>query len=164
MTLAQNLGAIIAQEKGLVFSSFDENIAWKIGCMLHERAVAETLSLAIDIRFFDRQLFFAATHGVVADNHDWVRRKARTVQRFLCSSYRVAHELALEETNIEQRYFLSPVEYAACGGGFPITIRNVGVIGSVVVSGLPDRRDHELVVDALCDALGKARADFLLPT
>lgn len=164
MSLAQNLDAILAQEKGLVFSSFDENIAWKIGSMLHERAVKETLPLAIDIRFFDRQLFFAATHGVVGDNHDWVRRKAKTVQRFLCSSYRVAHELALEETNLEQRYFLSPADYAACGGGFPITIKDVGVIGSVVVSGLPDRQDHQLVVSALCDVLGKARADFALPT
>ncbi|WP_287815400.1 heme-binding protein [Pseudomonas sp.] len=37
------------------------------------------------------------------------------------------------------------------------------MIGSVTVSGLPDRQDHQIVVEALCDLLGHERAELALP-
>lgn len=36
-------------------------------------------------------------------------------------------------------------------------------IGSVAVSGLTERPDHQIIVDALCDPLGHARAAFTPP-
>ena len=44
---------------------------------------------------------------------------------------------------------LDPDEFAAHGGGFPITIRDVGVVGVVTVSGLPQPQDHAFVVEQL---------------
>jgi uncharacterized protein (UPF0303 family) len=40
-------------------------------------------------------------------------------------------------------------EFAAHGGGFPILIRDVGAIGAVIVSGLAQWQDHEMVVHAI---------------
>ncbi|MNJ53392.1 hypothetical protein D3C77_487770 [compost metagenome] len=117
----------------------------------------------IDVRRFDRPLFFAARPGITSDNHDWVRRKTNTVQRFLRSSYRIKHQLALENLDITQRYYLSPADYASVGGGFPIIVQGAGVIGAITVSGLPDRQDHQLIVDALCEILGKDRDALALP-
>ena len=39
--------------------------------------------------------------------------------------------------------------YAACGGGFPIRLKEGAVIGSICVSGLPDWEDHQVIVETL---------------
>jgi uncharacterized protein (UPF0303 family) len=157
MSLKDDLACLVRQEETLQFERFDEDSAWHLGSRLHDLAVANGWPLVIDIRRFDRPLFFAARPGITSDNHDWVRRKNNTVQRFLRSSYRIRHQLALENLDITQRYFLSPADYASVGGGFPIIVRGAGVIGSVTVSGLPDRQDHQIIVDVLCDLLGHDR-------
>ncbi len=163
MTLTEDLAVLMRQEQVLVFRSFDENTAWQLGSLLHERAVSEDWPLVIDIRRFDRPLFFSARPGVTSDNLDWVRRKNNTVQRFLRSSYRLAHQLAIEDKGIQERYHLSPTDFADCGGGFPIIVQGAGVIGSVTVSGLPDHQDHQIIVDALCFLLGHDRYELSLP-
>ncbi|WP_447741713.1 heme-degrading domain-containing protein [Pseudomonas laurentiana] len=162
MSLKDDLAVLEEQEVLLQFDYFDETTAWQLGSRIHERAVGARWPLVIDIRRFDRPLFFAATPGVTSDNLDWVRRKASTVQRFLRSSYRLRYQLALEKTDIQQRYHLSPSDYASVGGGFPIAVRGAGVIGSATVSGLPDRLDHLIIVEALCDLLVQDRTAFEL--
>jgi uncharacterized protein (UPF0303 family) len=47
------------------------------------------------------------------------------------------------------------VDFAAHGGSFPIIVRGTGCIGAVTVSGLPQRDDHNLVVEALALLLVK---------
>ena len=42
--------------------------------------------------------------------------------------------------------FLDEKEYACCGGGFPIRVEEVGVIGAILVSGLDHISDHDLIV------------------
>jgi uncharacterized protein (UPF0303 family) len=41
-------------------------------------------------------------------------------------------------------------------------VAGTGVVGSVTVSGLPQRDDHELVVEALCGLLGRSYAELKL--
>jgi len=164
MNLHDELAVLLSQERLLQFEHFDEAEAYKLGNLIYRQSEEGSWPLVIDVRRFDRPLFLAARPGITLDNHDWVRRKSNTVQRFLCSSYRMRYQLALEHKDIFQRYHLSAADFASFGGGFPLAVRGAGVIGSVTVSGLPDRQDHQIIVDALCTLLGVDRTPLSLPS
>jgi uncharacterized protein (UPF0303 family) len=138
------------QERSLVFTRFDNDDAWRLGCELVEIARDRNLGVTIDIRRGTHQLFHAALPGTTADNDDWIQRKVRVVQRFEESSYLVGlRSIAKGVPFAEARADLPAAQYAAHGGSFPIRVRDVGVVGAVTVSGLPQEADHALVVEAL---------------
>ena len=162
MTIDDDLSRIALQEQQLVFARFDEEAAWTIGSQLRAWATARAAPIVIDIRLFHRELFFAALPGAVPDNVEWARRKINTVRRFHKSSYAVGLELKVKNTSLEERYGLSLTDYAAHGGAFPVTVKGVGVVGCITVSGLPQRDDHNLVVESICGALGLDGKDIAL--
>ncbi len=158
-TREDDLVAIAAQERELHFPRFDEDAAWHLGSRLRDIAVSRKLGIAIDVRRFGQPLFYAALPGTSPDNAEWVRRKSNLVARFHRSSYAVGLEMG---ASLFEKYGLAVAEYAAHGGSFPIRVHGAGVIGSVTVSGLPQRSDHELVVEVLCGELGKDYAKLAL--
>lgn len=155
MGMKELVVSIAEQEAALVFETFDEETAWRIGTLLRDRGVAEAWPVVIDIRLFHRPLFFAALPGSAPDNVDWARRKRNVVERYHKSSYRVGREMALKGDTLANRYGLATADYADHGGGFPITVRGIGVVGVVIVSGLAQRDDHMAIVGALCAVLAK---------
>lgn len=162
MNRDDDLARIKRQEELLHFPAFNVDQAWSLGSQLRSWADDRQWPIVIDIRRFDMPLFFAAMAGSAPDNVDWVRRKTNVVQRFHRSSYGFGLELQAKGTTLEERFGLSLADYAAHGGGFPLTVTGAGIIGSITVSGLPQRDDHNLVVRAICGALGKAERDFML--
>lgn len=137
------------QEAELQFSTFSNETALELGLALLEAARATGKAVTIDITRSGQQLFHYAMSGTSVDNDSWVRRKSNTVQRFGRSSYAMGIALKNAGQTIEQKYLLPESEYAAHGGSFPLSIRQVGVIGTITVSGLPQAEDHELVVSTL---------------
>jgi uncharacterized protein (UPF0303 family) len=118
--------------------------------------------LVIDVRRFAQPLFYTALRGTVPDNVDWVRRKSNVTARFHRSSYAVGLEMKAKDSDLYSRYGLAVQDYASHGGCFPLRVVGAGFIGSVTVSGLPQRQDHELVVEALCLELGKPYEELRL--
>jgi uncharacterized protein (UPF0303 family) len=155
MDIAHDLQSIAAQEKALVFPRFDVARAWQLGAYLREIATARGFALAIDVRTFGQPLFFSALDGATPDNIDWVRRKSNVVAHFRRSSYAIGLRMQQAGTTLVDKHGLAVSEYAPHGGAFPLTVAGAGVIGSVAVSGLPQRADHELVVEALAAELGE---------
>jgi uncharacterized protein (UPF0303 family) len=155
MDIVHDLQSIVAQEKALVFPRFDADRAWQVGAYLHEIAKARGLPLAIDVRTFGQPLFFCTLEGATPDNVDWARRKGNVVAHFRRSSYAIGLRMQQAGTTLAEKHALPASEYASHGGAFPLTVAGVGVIGSITVSGLPQRSDHELVVEALCALLGQ---------
>ncbi|HYH89129.1 MAG TPA: heme-binding protein, partial [Solirubrobacteraceae bacterium] len=72
--------------------------------------------------------------------------KNRVVRRFGHSSY---YMNVSEGGAFNANYLLDEAEFAAHGGAFPVIVRDVGVVGTVTVSGLPQEEDHRLVVSVL---------------
>lgn len=163
MGLSEDLAIIAEQEQRLKFPAFDEESAWKMGCRIRDMALARSAPLVIDIRRFGQLLFFCSLAGSTPDNADWARRKSNVVARFHRSSYGLGLELQQKSTTLADRFGLILTEFAAHGGSFPVAVMGSGVVGSVAVSGLPQRADHELVVEALCGELGCPYADLRLP-
>ena len=155
MSIADDLARIAVQEQELQYASFDEEAAWRLGANLRALGVARKLKLAIDIRRFGQPLFFTSLSGATLDNAEWCRRKSNLTARFHRSSYAIGLEMEEKRTNIYERYGLTVADYVSHGGSFPLRILHSGVIGSVTVSGLPQRGDHELVVEALCSELSR---------
>jgi uncharacterized protein (UPF0303 family) len=160
--LSEDLEQVALQERVLQFPRFDARAAWELGSSLRTLAQDRSLGVVIDVRRFGQPLFYTALEGTTPDNVEWVRRKSNLVARFHRSSYSIGLNLKLKNDTLLERYALSVADYAAHGGSFPLAVTGAGVLGSVTVSGLPQREDHELVVEALCAALGREYASLRL--
>jgi uncharacterized protein (UPF0303 family) len=125
-------------------------------------AAERGLAVVIDVRRFGQPLFYAAMDGTTPDNVEWVRRKSNVVARFHSSSYVAGLKEKVKNETLAESQGLSSADYATHGGSFPLRAGGAGIVGSVTVSGLPQRADHELVVEALCALLGKDYADLKL--
>jgi uncharacterized protein (UPF0303 family) len=162
MSLAEDIALVARQESSLVFEHFDESTAWQLGSRLRQMAVERGYPLVIDVRRFGQVLFTAALPGAVPDQAEWVRRKTNVVARFHRSSYAIGLELAQKQSSLEEKQGLPTVDFATHGGCFPIRVKSAGIIGCVTVSGLPQRADHELAVEAICELTGLDYAEYKL--
>ena len=164
MGLSEDLEKIALQESELVFPQLDAETAWQLGLLLRKMSVERGHAVVIDVRRFGQPLFYAAMDGTTPDNVEWVRRKSNVVARFHRSSYAVGLREKQKGQTICEGQGLSLSDYATHGGAFPLTVAGAGVVGSVTVSGLPMREDHELVIEALCAVIGRNYAELKLPT
>jgi uncharacterized protein (UPF0303 family) len=161
MGVSDDLEGVALQERELQFEDFDGQVAWEIGVHLRTMAVERGLAIVVDVRRFGQPLFYTALKGTTPDNVSWVHRKGNVVARFHRSSYGVGLQMKMKNDSLEVRG-LPISDYATHGGSFPLTVRGAGIVGSVTVSGLPQRADHELVVEALCGILGHDYAELKL--
>jgi uncharacterized protein (UPF0303 family) len=152
--IESDIARIAEQERVLRFDRFDLGAAWSVGQHIRAAAAAAGHVLSVDIQINGMQAFFAAMPCARPDFEHWIRRKRNIALRFLRPSYAVGLELAAQKTTLEGKWGLATADYAAHGGSFPILVEGVGCIGAVTVSGLPQRDDHNLVVDALAVHLG----------
>jgi uncharacterized protein (UPF0303 family) len=154
MGAEEDLKVITEQEKALHFPSFNAEVAWKLGCVMRSKLLARGAGGTVEIEMAGQVLFACATPGATPGQADWIRRKRNTVRRFGRSSYAVGRQLELDGQTLQARHGLALADYAAHGGGFPLVIAGSGMVGTIVVSGLPQREDHELVVASVAEVLG----------
>ena len=159
----RDLERMALQERRLRLARFDAASAWRLGERLQPFAEARGVAVAIEIRIAGRPVFAYTMPGSTPANADWARRKCNTVDLLQHASYAIGRTPPKEGLTAVQRMGLPVRDYAVAGGGFPLAVEGAGVIGAVAVSGLPERDDHALVVEALAEMCGVALAEVCLP-
>ena len=152
MSTEQDLLILDEQERLLRFVSFDGHSAWALGSRLRDAVAAHGCTVEIEIA--GHLLFACATPGANPGQANWIRRKRNTVHHFARSTYAVGRKLEVDGGTLMSRYGLADADFVAHGGGFPIWLAGTGPVGSVVLSGLPQREDHNTVVGALAAFAG----------
>lgn len=146
---AELLKTLAQQEQELQFTSFTNEMALALGLRLVELASQQGKAVTLNITRNSQVLFHYAMPGTTNDQADWIRRKNNVVTRFGHSSFYVGTEHKSRGAVFEDIKYFDGKDYAAHGGAFPITIKDVGIVGTVTVSGLPQAEDHALAVEAI---------------
>lgn len=143
--------ALAAELAELELPTFSAAEAVALGLLATDRAITEQLAIIIEVHHLGRLAYRAALPGSIPDSDDWIIRKRRTVERYQRST--LATKVKYEErgTTFNEATGLSELEYAAHGGGMPIIVAGVGVVGGFYASGLPEVEDHRFLVACLRD-------------
>ena len=137
------------QEKQLRFEKFDNEDAWRLGCIYANEAKKQSVSIAVDIVLNGYQVFRYAGQGTNNYNEIWLSRKIQSVNTMHMSTLKLYYMIRAGKEDIYQGGHLDPAIYAAVGGGFPIYVNGIGCVGAVAVSGLTHYEDHDLAVEGL---------------
>lgn len=141
----KTLKRLLDEETELVFDRFTDEDAWTVGSWMVRQARERGLPVTIDIERNGHKLFHYSFDGASENNAHWAAAKAAVVRRFGHSSWYVGGTIR----NQEDAKLLPLEKFAPHGGAFPLTIRNVGMVGHVAVSGLTSAEDHAFAVEAL---------------
>jgi len=156
-SLEEELRRVEAEERELVLESLDNDDALDLGLALVELARTRRLPIAIDVERCGQRLFHAAMPGSAPDNFHWIERKKRLVNRTYHSSYATSLRLRVKQRTLAEELSLDEKDYAPHGGCVPLLVRRVGFVGTLTVSGLPQRDDHLLAVEALREHIAGRR-------
>ncbi len=132
------------EQKDLVLKKFDETDAWEMGVFMQSEAAKNGYAVGMSISLNHKKVFHCMMPNTAPLSDDWLRRKENTVYKFFKSSFEMAYFLDKNEQTVHSRYGLAHEDYAIAGGGVPITVEGVGVVGAVAVTGLSQENDHGL--------------------
>lgn len=161
--LLDDLARLAEQERRLRLPQLDADLPWRLGQALRDSAHARGLAVTIEIRLGGQLAFFHAMPGTAEVNADWARRKRNVSELMDLSSYHVGRQLLRDGSSLEAKLGVATRDYAAHGGAVPLRLNSGVRVGTVTVSGLPQREDHAMVVEQLAGLCGLDPATCQLP-
>ncbi|CAB4893140.1 MAG: hypothetical protein F2808_02685 [Actinobacteria bacterium] len=142
-----NVAELEAEFAQLHLAAMDHDAALALGEDLIQRSRDKGWSMAVSVKIGDHEVFHVALPGATPINDNWLRRKRNLVEHTGEPSFLVGQRLAAQGKTLDDLE-LSEVDFAPHGGGYPLIVDGV-MVGSVIVSGVPQQDDHALVVEAL---------------
>ena len=146
---------LLREEEVLVLPSFELVDAVEIGEITVSIARKESLGLSVEVRIGDWVVFHTALPGSKPEQPSWIARKARVVAVS-------GHSTMFERVKAEEEGFdwyevnnLPEQTHAIHGGGLPLIVKDKGMQGTLLISGLPQVEDHLLGVRVITEFLAR---------
>lgn len=143
------------EAKTLVLPSLSQAEAIEIGQIALAIGMQRALPIAIEVRLHEWIVFHASLPGAQPKDDAWIARKARVV---LATGNSTMYERVLAEEKDVDWYSqtgLSEETHAIHGGGLALNVTDVGLVGILLISGLPQVHDHLLGVEIITEFLAR---------
>lgn len=141
---------IVTAEKELSLVKFSLSDARQLGLLALNTCTERSLPVTVSITHCGQIAFQFSMEGTTPDNDRFVVCKRNIVELSHHSSMWYKEKLAMRgDKNGPEALALNPLEYVFFGGGIPIIVDGVGVVGTFTISGLKDFEDHDLAVEIL---------------
>ena len=146
---------LLNEEKVLSLPSLDLTKALEIGEIAKSLGLSRNLPIALEVRLGDWIIYHVSLPGSTPENDWWMSRKARTVM--LKHHSTMYERVSAEERGVDwhKENNLLDETHAIHGGGLPLITKNEGFVGVLLISGLPQVKDHLLGVEVLTEFLAR---------
>ncbi len=134
---------------------FDLIDALEIGSIAITIGLQRSLPIAVEVRLGDWVVYHVNLPGSNVDNDWWISRKARVVR---LKHHSTLYERVRSEERSEDWFAVNNVgeeEYAIHGGGLPLMTKRHELVGTLLISGLPQVDDHLLGVEVITEYLAR---------
>ena len=143
------------EERVLVLPHCDLKDAVEIGEIAVQIARSESLAISIEVRLGEWTVFHTALPGAKPDQPSWIARKARVV---LATGHSTMLErVKAEESEIDwyETYEMPEESHAIHGGGLALNVAGTGLVGILLISGLPQVEDHLFGIRVITEFLAR---------
>ena len=147
--------SLLKEAQLLTLDSLDMKSALEIGEIANSFGIARDLPIAVEVRLGDWIIYHASLPSSTPENQWWIDRKARVVT---LKHHSTMYERVLaEERGIDwhKENNLLDETHAIHGGGLPLITKDEGLVGALLISGLPQVDDHLLGVEVLTEFLAR---------
>jgi uncharacterized protein (UPF0303 family) len=146
---------LMNEEQILTLPLLDLAGALEIGEIAKSLGVARNLPIATEVRLGDWIIYHVSLPGSTPENDWWISRKAKVVM--LKHHSTMYERVSAEERGVDwhKENNLLDETHAIHGGGLPLITIGDGLVGVLLISGLPQVEDHLLGVEVLTEFLAR---------
>jgi len=146
---------LMNEELILTLPSLSITEALELGEIAKSLGLLRNLPIAIEVRLGDWIIYHISLPGSTPENDLWMSRKSRTVM--LKHHSTMYERVSAEERGVDwhKENNLLDETHAIHGGGLPLITKDDGLVGVLVISGLPQVEDHLLGVEVLTEFLAR---------
>ena len=139
----------------LVLPSLTQAEAIEIGEIAIALGRDRNLAIAVEVRMKEWTVFHISLPGSDTENDGWIARKARAT--LLTGNSTMYERVLAEEQGINwyESHGVTEATHAVHGGCLPLKVSGVGMLGMLLISGLPQVQDHLLGVEVIAEYLAR---------
>ena len=143
------------EARTLELESLSQKEAIEIGEIAMDFGFDRGLGIAVEVRMKEWIVFHISLPGSDTENDGWIARKSRAT--LLTGNSTMYERVLAEEQGINwyESHGVTEATHAVHGGCLPLNVTGVGMVGMLLISGLPQVQDHLLGVEVIAEYLAR---------